>query len=92
MEQLLAGWAGTAGRQRAQTRFGDAFLGRFTRLAADHQPPQPSTAPTASILLDMATQDEGGIPFSISQEQQQFRLLELPPALLDLIASPNPPV
>ncbi|OCK94566.1 uncharacterized protein K441DRAFT_677416 [Cenococcum geophilum 1.58] len=40
----------------------------------------------------MATQDEGGIPFSISQEQQQFRLLELPPALLDLIASPNPPV
>ncbi|OCL14124.1 hypothetical protein AOQ84DRAFT_371572 [Glonium stellatum] len=40
----------------------------------------------------MAAQDEGAIPFSIAHDQQQFRLLELPPALLDLIASPDPPV
>ncbi|OCK78954.1 hypothetical protein K432DRAFT_300870 [Lepidopterella palustris CBS 459.81] len=40
----------------------------------------------------MATQDERGVPFSIAHEQQQFRLLELPPEILQLIDSPNPPV
>ena len=81
------GWHGPAFKEHKRA-FRDAFLGGLQAI----NPRPPSTALTASILLDMATQNEGGIPFSISQEQQQFRLLELPPALLDLIASPNPPV
>ncbi|KAF2200086.1 sister chromatid cohesion protein-like protein Dcc1 [Delitschia confertaspora ATCC 74209] len=40
----------------------------------------------------MATQqDEGGFPLSISHNLRQFRLLELPPDLLELIDSPHPP-
>jgi len=42
----------------------------------------------------MATQNEDGIPLSLlSKDQQQtFRLLELPPELLTLITSENPPM
>ncbi len=39
----------------------------------------------------MSTQDDSGILFEISNEQQNFRLLELPPSLLSLIASKDPP-
>ncbi|MCJ1465876.1 hypothetical protein MMC07_004495 [Pseudocyphellaria aurata] len=39
----------------------------------------------------MPGQDDLVISFEISHEQQSFRLLELPPALLDLITSANPP-
>ncbi|KAJ4368296.1 hypothetical protein N0V83_006652 [Neocucurbitaria cava] len=40
----------------------------------------------------MATQqDEGGVPFSIAHELQHFRLLELPPEIVELIDAPNPP-
>ncbi len=39
----------------------------------------------------MSTQDDSGILFEISNEQQNFRLLELPPTLLSLIASKDPP-
>ncbi|KAF2188360.1 hypothetical protein K469DRAFT_567272 [Zopfia rhizophila CBS 207.26] len=40
----------------------------------------------------MATQqDEGGVPFSIAHDLQQFRLLELPAGILELIDAPNPP-
>ncbi|KAF2020046.1 sister chromatid cohesion protein-like protein Dcc1 [Aaosphaeria arxii CBS 175.79] len=40
----------------------------------------------------MATQrDEGAVPFAISHELQQFRLLELPPEIVELIDSPDPP-
>ena len=35
----------------------------------------------------MSTQDESGIPFEICKDQQQLRLLELPPSLLELITS-----
>src|ERR1051325_6179627 len=41
----------------------------------------------------MATQqDEGGVPFSIAHQQQHFRLLELPPEIVELIDAPNPPL
>lgn len=41
----------------------------------------------------MATQqDEGGIPFAIAHHLQHFRLLELPPELVELIEAPNPPL
>ncbi|MCJ1282920.1 hypothetical protein MMC26_002246 [Xylographa opegraphella] len=40
----------------------------------------------------MSSQDDSGISFSISNDQQNFRLLELPPSLLELIASEHPPV
>lgn len=40
----------------------------------------------------MASQDDVGVAFSYSHEQQNYRLLELPSALLELITSPNPPV
>jgi hypothetical protein len=41
----------------------------------------------------MATQqDEGGVPFSVAHEQQHFRLLELPPEIVELIDAPNPPL
>ena len=39
----------------------------------------------------MSTQDDSGISFEISNEQQNFRLLELPPSLLALIVSQDPP-
>ncbi|KAF2263350.1 hypothetical protein CC78DRAFT_545079 [Lojkania enalia] len=40
----------------------------------------------------MATQQaEGGVPFSMVHNMQQFRLLELPAELLELIDTPNPP-
>lgn len=40
---------------------------------------------------EMSTQDDSGISFEISNEQQNFRLLELPPSLLALIISKDPP-
>ena len=39
----------------------------------------------------MATQDDSGIPLEISNQQQNLRLLELPPSLLTLLVSKNPP-
>ena len=39
----------------------------------------------------MSTQDDSGISFEISNEQQNFRLLELPPSLLALIVSKDTP-
>jgi hypothetical protein len=46
----------------------------------------------ASPAAPMATQqDEGGVPFSMAHHLQQFRLLELPAELADLIDAPNPP-
>ena len=39
----------------------------------------------------MSTQDDSGTSFEISNEQQNFRLLELPPSLLALLASKHPP-
>ena len=35
----------------------------------------------------MSTQDDSGIPFEICNDQQQLRLLELPPSILELITS-----
>ncbi|KAG9230818.1 hypothetical protein BJ875DRAFT_139448 [Amylocarpus encephaloides] len=39
----------------------------------------------------MATQYNNDIPFSASHNQQPFKLLELPPELLALLESDNPP-
>ena len=39
----------------------------------------------------MSTQADFGIPFDISNEQKNFRLLELPPSLLALVATKDPP-
>ena len=39
----------------------------------------------------MSTQDASGIPFSASHQQHAFKLLELPPELLQLLESHNPP-
>lgn len=40
----------------------------------------------------MATQQEdGGVPFSIAHDMQHFRLLELPPEVVELIEAPNSP-
>ena len=44
-----------------------------------------------AIYAVMSTQDDSGISLEINREQQSFRLLELPPALLTLIASKDPP-
>lgn len=40
---------------------------------------------------EMSTQGDSSIPFEISKEQQNFRLLELPPSLLASLASKDPP-
>lgn len=40
----------------------------------------------------MATQDSESISLSFCHDQQNFRLLELPPELLDLLESEIPPV
>ena len=48
--------------------------------------------PLAGVLLAiMATQDDSGIPLEISNQQQNLRLLELPPSLLTLLVSKDPP-
>ncbi|KAJ4352368.1 uncharacterized protein N0V89_007716 [Didymosphaeria variabile] len=40
----------------------------------------------------MATQQgEGGVPFAVAHELQNFRLLELPPEIVELLEAPNPP-
>ncbi|KAK5009105.1 sister chromatid cohesion protein-like protein Dcc1 [Cryomyces antarcticus] len=39
----------------------------------------------------MSSQSDDGMPFSLAGTQQHFRLLELPPALLELLCSPSPP-
>ncbi|KAI9792234.1 MAG: hypothetical protein M1833_001233 [Piccolia ochrophora] len=39
----------------------------------------------------MADRDEEGIAFSFCHTQQSFRLLELPPPLVDMLTSDNPP-
>jgi sister chromatid cohesion protein DCC1 len=39
----------------------------------------------------MSSQDATGIPLSASHKQQAFKLLELPPELLQLLESDNPP-
>lgn len=41
----------------------------------------------------MSSQDASGIDFAVLPESQQhhFRLLELPPELLELLTSDNPP-
>lgn len=40
----------------------------------------------------MATQQaQGGVPVSIAHDPQHFRLLELPPEIVELIEAPNPP-
>ncbi|KAI9667617.1 MAG: hypothetical protein M1821_000433 [Bathelium mastoideum] len=39
----------------------------------------------------MSSQPDGGVPLSIAHSQQNVRLLELPPALLELLTSPDPP-
>ncbi|EKG12129.1 Sister chromatid cohesion protein DCC1 [Macrophomina phaseolina MS6] len=40
----------------------------------------------------MSTQSQTGVPLALAHAQQNFRLLELPDALLDLLTSQNPPV
>jgi hypothetical protein len=45
-----------------------------------------------STIAAMATQYTTDIPFSASHEQQAFKLLELPPELLALFESDNPPM
>jgi sister chromatid cohesion protein DCC1 len=39
-----------------------------------------------------AQQDEGGVPFAMAHEMQQFRLFELPPEVVELVDAPNPPL
>jgi hypothetical protein len=46
---------------------------------------------TDTLMQTMASQHDSGIPFGFSHDQQAFRLLELPPALLAALESPNPP-
>lgn len=46
-------------------------------------------APTAAMTF--SSQAGPALPFTISSVQQPFRLLELPPELLELLTSPNPP-
>jgi hypothetical protein len=41
---------------------------------------------------NMSSQDGTSIPFSASYQQQAFKLLELPPELLALLESDNPPM
>jgi sister chromatid cohesion protein DCC1 len=40
----------------------------------------------------MATQqNEGGVPFAVAHDYQHFRLLELPPELVQLLEAPDAP-
>ena len=40
----------------------------------------------------MATQqDHGGVPFAVAHDMRQFRLLELPPDIVELLDAPSPP-
>jgi len=67
---------------------GDALL------AAAPLPKHCDTQHSSPVwLLRMATQhDHGGVPVSVAHDMQQFRLLELPPEVLELIEAPHPPL
>ena len=58
-----------------------------TRLAAQ----LPFIYSLRLYLFKMSSQADRGIPFSIADSQQNVRLFELPPALLELLSAPNPP-
>ena len=36
-------------------------------------------------------QHDSGVPFAVAHELQNFRLLELPPDLVELLEGPSPP-
>lgn len=46
----------------------------------------------AAVPATMSTQEQAGVPLALAHAQQNFRLLELPDSLLDLLTSQNPPV
>lgn len=35
--------------------------------------------------------DPAGVPFAVAHDLQTFRLLELPPEIVDLLEAPDPP-
>lgn len=43
------------------------------------------------LCITMSTQDGSSVPFEVSANQQNLRLLELPSSLADLLRSDNPP-
>jgi hypothetical protein len=69
----------------------------FNGVVLSTLPDFPLRLPVAGLVihtpvsLKMSTQDFNGIPFTLSLEQQNFRLMELPPDLLALITAPAPP-
>lgn len=38
-----------------------------------------------------ALQHDAGVPFAIAHDMQHFRLLELPPEIVELVDAPGPP-
>ena len=77
------------------SRFGLRILQKLPLgIPTSEFPPRPYETrdkPPFSFPSEMSIQDDLAISFEISHEQQSFRLLELPPALLELITSPSPP-
>ena len=45
-----------------------------------------------TILITMDAAHDPSIPFSFSHDQQGFRLLALPPELLESVSSEDPPL
>ncbi|KAA6407632.1 MAG: sister chromatid cohesion Dcc1 [Lasallia pustulata] len=69
----------------AATSFGSTSLAETARIT--YSVPQWPQDPSI-----MASQHDAGIAFSYNHEQQNYRLLELPSTLLELITSPDPPI
>jgi len=62
-------------------------------VANKHRDPRrrPPTT-TLQYATAMATQQDEGVPLSIAHDLATFRLLELPPELVELLEAPNPPL
>lgn len=63
---------------------------RYQRTTTINSFKQTSNQPSKQATK-MESSETSGIPFSTSHTQQSFKLLELPPELLSLLESPNPP-
>ena len=51
---------------------------------------RPSLAASACVSAP-AAMDPPGVPFAVAHDLQTFRLLELPPEIVDLLDAPDPP-
>ena len=71
---------------------GDPSASKSNSKSSTSMAPAPASSPPATARLPSgptSSQENEGIGFSIAREQQNFRLLELPPELVDVLKQPG---